>query len=152
MYTIDFPQSPEVQYPIALVSVLRAILFVTKHSGCDKVQLAGESAGGNLASLCAGLMVPGQHDSLNSIHTLYKLVSAGEDRQNKNWPVISDPSTLITDAQLEAAVIADTTALAFPSVDKVVSMYGVLDQQSWKGTWFGVALGFCFKVLTLNLA
>ena len=55
MYAIDYPLAPERPFPAALLSTLRAIAWVKQHSGCDEVDLLGDSAGGNLATMVCPL-------------------------------------------------------------------------------------------------
>ena len=56
VYAIDYPLAPEQPFPAALLSTLRAIAFVKEHCGCDEVDLLGDSAGGNLATMAAALL------------------------------------------------------------------------------------------------
>ena len=137
VYTIDFPQAPAHRFPIAVASVLRALLFVRQHSGCAEVQLAGESCGGNLCTLVAALLVPANRSLLQRLWGLYKATEISGTRHSGG----------IEDSQVEAAVVAvDGSALQLPRVDRVCSMYGVLDQNSWKiHPFFGAMLTFFIK-------
>eukprot|EP01050_Picozoa_sp_SAG11_P041387 SAG11_NODE_18524_length_488_cov_1.727506_1_plen_133_part_10 len=56
VYAIDYPLAPDQPFPAALLSTLRALAFVKQHSGCAEVDILGDSAGGNLATMAAALL------------------------------------------------------------------------------------------------
>ena len=133
VYSIDYPLAPECRFPGPLISVIRACSWIQRHSGSDLITVVGDSAGGNLTTMCAAML--------------------------------SNPFML---ERLERCAFAlgtpiyETVPLAewsLPSVSRVVSMYGVVDQMAWRAPcpveedslimqllWEGTSkvLSFCF--------
>lgn len=139
VYSIDYPLAPESKYPGPLVSVLRACTWVKWHSECNHITLVGDSAGGNLATMAAAMM--------SNDHLLLDL--------EKRAIVLEYPmyETL------------PMTQWNLPTVQQVVSMYGVVDRTAWQEPcsvenesvvmwfmWEGTAkvLSFCFDCYSPN--
>eukprot|EP00516_Mucochytrium_quahogii_P003787 CAMPEP_0203748956 /NCGR_PEP_ID=MMETSP0098-20131031/3692_1 /ASSEMBLY_ACC=CAM_ASM_000208 /TAXON_ID=96639 /ORGANISM=" , Strain NY0313808BC1" /LENGTH=394 /DNA_ID=CAMNT_0050637883 /DNA_START=300 /DNA_END=1484 /DNA_ORIENTATION=+ len=57
LYSIDYPLAPEVRFPGPLVSTIRAISWIKTHEGKHEILLLGDSAGGNLVSTAAALIM-----------------------------------------------------------------------------------------------
>eukprot|EP00164_Ancoracysta_twista_P022542 GFYU01041553.1.p1 GENE.GFYU01041553.1~~GFYU01041553.1.p1 ORF type:complete len:363 (-),score=88.97 GFYU01041553.1:131-1219(-) len=102
-FSINYPLAPENRFPIAIISVLKAMAWVRKKYGVDKVIMIGDSAGGNLVTMVTTLLC------------------------NKN----------IFDA-LAKDVNENIEDWVFPKIERVVSLYGLLDRSSWEnefGAW-----------------
>jgi acetyl esterase/lipase len=56
VFSIDYPLSPEFRYPTAIISVLKALSLIHSRFGVKSVQLVGDSAGGSLISMAAGIV------------------------------------------------------------------------------------------------
>eukprot|EP00658_Telonema_sp_P-2_P006255 TRINITY_DN12392_c0_g2_i1.p1 TRINITY_DN12392_c0_g2~~TRINITY_DN12392_c0_g2_i1.p1 ORF type:complete len:628 (-),score=120.07 TRINITY_DN12392_c0_g2_i1:181-2064(-) len=110
VYAVEFPKAPESPFPAPIVSVLRACSWLCRNKKHQRIALLGDSAGGNLATLTAGLL---------SSPLLLKQFSEAVDPSICSWK--------------------------FPIIERVASIYGVLDQESWKDTWTGVVLSFCLR-------
>ncbi|EGD75595.1 hypothetical protein PTSG_06663 [Salpingoeca rosetta] len=57
VYSMDYPLAPEHRFPAALVSTLRALHWIHAREGVPVVMLLGDSAGGNLVSMAAALIM-----------------------------------------------------------------------------------------------
>ena len=56
VFSVDYPLAPEDAFPSAPLSTIRALKHIKATSGVEKVVLIGDSAGGGLVSLVAGLL------------------------------------------------------------------------------------------------
>eukprot|EP00929_Paragymnodinium_shiwhaense_P041686 TRINITY_DN21639_c0_g1_i1.p1 TRINITY_DN21639_c0_g1~~TRINITY_DN21639_c0_g1_i1.p1 ORF type:complete len:457 (-),score=43.59 TRINITY_DN21639_c0_g1_i1:457-1827(-) len=56
IYSLDYPLAPENKYPVAQLSVLRALDFLKKNYSVERVILMGDSAGACLAGMAAALV------------------------------------------------------------------------------------------------
>lgn len=57
VFNLDYPLAPESPFPRALSSVVRALAWIREREpGADSVALAGDSAGGNLATMAAAVL------------------------------------------------------------------------------------------------
>jgi len=105
VWCINYPLSPESQHPAAVCSVLRALSWLKIERSVSDVALIGDSAGGQLATTAAALA---QNPAL-----LAALEST--------W----DPS------HARAYSTQEIAHWRFPRIIGVVSLYGVLDSESW---------------------
>ena len=102
VYIIDYPLAPENKFPMPLISTLRAISWVKRHTGHESVTLLGDSAGGNLMTMAAALIY--NKTLLNQFNQT--LVDYDVNYYHKNNINVWD----------------------YPLINHVVSIYGVLDQ------------------------
>ena len=117
VYAIAYPLAPEDPHPHALVSTLRALSWLKTQHGHESVYVVGESAGATLVTVAAALV---------SNPAALEAFEAALDREHgllhervSTWP--------------------------YPRIDRVVSWYGVLDRESWRGKGplaFGLAWTF----------
>ena len=56
VYSLDYPLAPENAFPAAPLSTIRALKHIKLTAGVTEVALVGDSAGGGLVSLVAGLL------------------------------------------------------------------------------------------------
>eukprot|EP00051_Salpingoeca_urceolata_P008174 m.104003 g.104003 ORF g.104003 m.104003 type:complete len:1560 (+) comp15614_c0_seq1:465-5144(+) len=116
LYSMDYPLSPDHRFPTALFSLLRACAFAKRHSNCTELDLYGDSAGGTIVTTAAAVL------------------SSAKLRRELT-------AQLKADGQDDLA--AELQAFDFPTIRKVICVYGVLDRHSWQGTWMGLGLHFC---------
>lgn len=105
VWCINYPLSPESQHPAALCSVLRALHWLRDSRSVSKVAIIGDSAGGQLATTAAAFV-----ENPNLLETL-----------RESW----------TPAQSRAYSPDEVATWRFPTLTSVVSLYGVLDNDSW---------------------
>lgn len=55
-FSMNYPLAPDEQFPSALISTMRALAWVKKRTGANSVVLAGDSAGGCIASSAAAIL------------------------------------------------------------------------------------------------
>lgn len=56
LFSIEYPLAPENPFPAAILSTLEAMVYVKRKTGCESIQLLGDSAGGNLVTYTAALL------------------------------------------------------------------------------------------------
>eukprot|EP00943_MAST-04B_sp_MAST-4B-sp1_P004852 g4852.t1 len=107
VYIIDYPLAPENKFPIPLISVLRAIAWVKQHTGHEYITLLGDSAGGNLMTMAAALIY--NKALFNKFNESLLDFSVKYSKKNN----------------LNQAI----NLWNYPSIENIVSIYGVLDQR-----------------------
>ena len=108
VYAATYPLAPECPHPHALVSTLRALSWLKTRQGHDHVVVVGESAGATLVTVAAALVAnPAAMDAFQA--SLVHRHGLAHERVS-TW--------------------------AYPDVRAVVSWYGVLDGESWRGQGF----------------
>jgi acetyl esterase/lipase len=106
-YSLDYPYCPEHRFPLPLLSVIQAIVYLHEKMQIENVLLVGESSGGLLVTAAAAAMM-NRKKILNPI--LHKC----------------DPDVLeLTCPNLDL----DTK---FPKITGVVSICGIHDDTAWK--------------------
>ena len=122
VYSIDYPLAPEDRFPFSLVSVLRAAAWVKQYTGEDKLTLVGDSAGGNLATMATAIL---SNKTTLLPHLSSAVTATLEDSHFDSGMLDSvDPQT---------ASAQNVEKWDYPRVDRVVSMYGIVDSQAWRG-------------------
>ena len=104
VYIIDYPMAPENKFPVPLISMLKAISWVKRHTGHASVTLLGDSAGGNLVTMAAALV--------SNTSLLAKFSESLQDNC----------------VDYHRRLGKSIERWDFPAIDSVVSIYGVLDQ------------------------
>lgn len=57
VFNLDYPLAPEAPFPVGLSSVVRALAWIREREpGAESVAIAGDSAGGNLATMAAAVL------------------------------------------------------------------------------------------------
>jgi acetyl esterase/lipase len=115
IYTINYPHAPESAFPHSTLSTLRALRFLREEQGHAQVTLVGESAGGNLVTVVAGLL---------------------SDRA-----LLEDFCRRCRDDYGFTAPKDDPRRWSFPDVVACVSWYGICDVEAWVGAgwlWRGL--------------
>ena len=104
VYTLDYPLAPTKPYPNAIHAILKTLQWLKTKRGIQSVTLVGDSAGGSLACYTA------------SLASSPKLLN----RFNKE-----------TVSSCRKNALPTVTASSLPKVVGLVSIYGVLDSQSY---------------------
>jgi acetyl esterase/lipase len=159
VYSIDYPLAPENRFPTPLISVLRATAWIKRRTGDNSLTLVGDSAGGNLATMAAAV--------LSNQAKLLPMISLAARTSAAAEPAAADETSGIDKAAVRTlldpltAPVLTVEQWDFPVVNRVVSMYGVVDSQAWRDPlvpsdgidtillqimWCGTAtlLDFCF--------
>jgi acetyl esterase/lipase len=55
VYCVDYPFAPEHKHPIPVVSILKSLAWIKRHTGVAEVDVIGDSAGGSLAAMAAAV-------------------------------------------------------------------------------------------------
>ena len=119
VYMFAYPHAPEDAHPAGVLSTLRALEWAKRVQGHARVVLVGESAGGQLVTVAAGLVCnpPALREFAQLVRHVYGM---RED---------------------SAARDACVEAWDFPEIVGVVSWYGILDTVSFRGKgwlWWGL--------------
>lgn len=105
VFSIDYPLAPMYRYPTAIISVLKALAFLRLEYGVQSVQIIGDSAGGNLVSMAAGILSnpDGEWDArirdfvaVNSLPTIESVSLMYSICDRDSWADRSDNSVLNT--------------------------------------------------------
>ena len=56
VFAVDYPLAPENPYPAPILSALRALAWIKRRTGAERVALIGDSAGGQIATFVAALL------------------------------------------------------------------------------------------------
>ncbi len=110
VFSMDYPLAPEYPWPAAALSTLRAMRYVRKCTGADRIALAGDSAGANLIAYAAALLSDRRMLAALAAHTGEELLE---------WDL--------------------------PAVSSVCSIYGFLDDESWRATYLSPGLDYCWR-------
>ena len=62
VYSIDYPLAPDHKYPNAIISVLKSLAHLKSCYGVTAINLLGDSAGGSLVSMAAGIIANPESD------------------------------------------------------------------------------------------
>jgi len=107
VYSIAYPWAPENPFPAQVVSTLKALSWIHRCHGRGSVSLVGESAGGTLVTTVGALLSnPG--------------ALAEFDRRCHDF----------------YGAYEDVAHWRYPTIDRVISWYGILDDSSWRGRGF----------------
>eukprot|EP00938_MAST-03A_sp_MAST-3A-sp1_P001089 g1089.t1 len=106
-YSLDYPYCPEHRFPVPLLSVIQAIVYLHEEMQIENVLLVGESSGGLLATTAAAAIM-NRKDILNPI-----LNACDQDLLELTCP----------------SVDLDTK---FPKISGVVSICGIHDESAWR--------------------
>eukprot|EP00466_Bigelowiella_natans_P005638 jgi/Bigna1/138733/aug1.46_g13441 len=142
VYSIDYPLSPEATYPRAVFSVLKALSWMRERDGVNEVFLLGDSAGGGLVTMAAALLE--NRLMLNGL--LSRCCSSSSSSSSSSTTTTLSSSSSSSSSSLSHHSYSWVNRVSFPKIERVCSVYGVLDQHSWKEwTLSAKAVQFCLS-------
>eukprot|EP00055_Hartaetosiga_balthica_P009067 m.35257 g.35257 ORF g.35257 m.35257 type:complete len:427 (+) comp6594_c0_seq2:233-1513(+) len=103
VFSCDYPLAPEDRFPAAIVSSLRALDWAKRRKGVQVASLFGDSAGANLVMMATAMVC--------NRKLLEEFAQNLEDENERDEVLMFD----------------------FPKIESVASLYGLLDNDSWRG-------------------